>query len=145
MVTLPHSPWGNSASLSRFLLLKSSLNSSFALNPHIKLQANIFFNAQVRFFLRLRINIQTSTRYKLKNQVHTTPFKSEAPIRGVNHRMQCFLTMLTHNGEQERQVKESGNILSAHSILSGLVVATVKYTTQLSTQNVYEILKKVAV
>lgn len=97
------------------------------------------------FFLRLRINIQTSTRYKLKNQVHTTHFKSEVPIRGVNHRMQCFLTMLTHNGEQERQVKESGNILSAHSILSGLVVATVKYTTQLSTQNVYEILKKVAV
>lgn len=53
--------------------------------------------------------------------------------------------MLTHNGEQQRQVKESGNILSAHSILSGLVAATVKYTTQLSTQNVYEILKKDAV
>lgn len=53
--------------------------------------------------------------------------------------------MLTHNGEQQRQVKESGNTLSAHSILSGLVVATVKYTTQLSTQNVYEILKKDAV
>lgn len=97
------------------------------------------------FFLRLRINIQTSTRYKLKNQVHTTHFKSEVPIRGVNHRMQCFLTMLTHNGEQQRQVKESGNTLSAHSILSGLVVVTVKYTTQLSTQNVYEILKKDAV
>lgn len=62
-------------------------------------------------------------------------------MKGINHRMQCFQTMLTHNGEQ---VKESGNILSAHFILSGLVAA-VKYTTQLSIQNVCEILKKVAV